>query len=466
MKKYFLYIILIYGGNIFSQQLPEKLFDEFFGLISHEKAKNTPVILIFEKNKEADTLFSTEQTKNKDIQTYHLHLINEGRIFSQLIPFLIKQQDSSIEYHYKVEQYKIQKIDTLIFFSSAEKKFPNNLKKKIQNKVLYEPLNYKTLTYLNSEFKDITPYIEFKKTAPVIYKNFTGAKVEYTILEKQQLSAEINTLIQNNKTLWQGYLHLDLYNIFSQSEKLIFNWRKENEIQKLNLNLDFPYLMSTNMYLKGDFYISSGKETATQSKYGLESGLIDRRWKAGLNYYRLAQSKNIKNLIGIKISYRSVNNPLYRFDIKKEGKFSFSKEINSQNEYLVKGEVSYPVSLSEKYTFLIHNKIYKSFSSQGLFFLEDPENPVNQSIKAMYVKDEYFINLKLIKNYKTSLLYLTGSFSLFKSEKENSQFNSGIGIKNLGKSGIMTIEINYSIIEYYNCKKKGILLKIKHNIKF
>ncbi len=463
VKFSFLYIILLYTTGSFSQtgSINNDILLNFY---DYSFKKDSTLVSLSIVSKRQTKHIKLKQSSILDtLITYHKDLLSQGRIFNLIVPVEVKTENGERVYIFKVERDEVQKIDTLIFFSSKSR-FPTNIKKRLNRYLLGKPLDLFHISKAKQKIGQLYPNTVTEEIRPVIYKDRTGLKINYHTINYNSLSGEVNAFTQNNKTFWQGHLQVKLHNIFKQDEKVSLFWKKYEDIQEINSNFYFPYISGSIFFIKANYFLKSNPKNTTNFEYETTTGITFLDWNFGLSY-NIIKYKDLNNthFIGFDLYKNFNNNPLNKFGLKKQISLQIKK--NYKNIYIFKWNFSYLFPISKKILFSINNIMYKNTGIESLYQIKPNEN-IN-----LYTQNDFFYNQFLFANIKTiflypqSILYFTGSYISGQDNQKYVQWNIGLGLTNIIKTGLLSVEINYLKQNFNILNYKGILITINQKIK-
>ncbi len=461
VKFSFLYIILLYTIGSFSQtgSINSDILLNFY---DYSFKKDSTLVSL--------SIISKSQTKHIKLKqnsifdtliNYHKDLLSQGRIFNLIVPVEVKIENKKKEYVFKVERDEVQKIDTLIFFSSKNN-FPTNIKKRLNRYLLGKPLNLFHITKAKQKIGRLYPNAVTDEIRPVIYKDLTGLKIKYHTVNYNSLSGEVNAFTQNNKTFWQGHLQVKLHNVFKKAEKVSLFWKKYKDIQEIDSDVYFPYIGGSLFYIKGNYFFKTGQKLRTSSEYELATGMVYWNWNFGLSFQHIKTGElNTQNFIGFDI-YKNFNNHLLdAYGLKKQLAFQIKK---NDNTYVYSWNMSYQIPVSKKIFFYLKNEIYKNTGIENLYQIKPNDNLYLYSQNSPY-NQVFYTNFKAISAYSQSIVYFTTSFFSGHNFQKYKQWSIGMGLAQQGKNGLLSLEINYMKQVFDISKHNGFHININQTIK-
>ena len=435
-------------------------------LFSSSNKQDSIKLVIIDKNAEAiDSLKSTKKQFLKDINNYHNKLIEEGRIFNQLHPLKLKQTAENSIYFYELRQNEIQKIDTLLYVSN--KRFPRNIKKKLSKIYFHKALSHKNLAKIESDLKSFVPEITRQEIRPVLYGSKTGASITLKTDFNNLLEGELNSAFQNNKTILQGFLNLDLKNSLNQNENISLYWSKASSNQELKLSSFFPYILGSSIFLKGAYHVRQSPQRKEWVQQNLETGLMRTSYQIGItyNYLQNANGQSYKQ-IGGSFTWLLNNNLLQNLRLGNYISLKMRRNLAGIKNTHLNLDMAIPIYLTSKY--FLHLKGFAIYNSHKEFFqpvAKEYYNYLNSfSSQTTFNRFEY-LNLKILSEYSRSAIYLTSSYLQSHELQTTKQFEIGFGILSIGKSQVLNVELAYLKNTYFGVEQNGFRIKINQKIR-
>ncbi|MFK5957935.1 MAG: hypothetical protein QM495_03580 [Lutibacter sp.] len=408
-------------------------------------------VRIYYNNKLIDKTILNRLTKNytntyfeiltSDIE-YSLNYIvayfeNKGASFTSTSLINLSQEKNKLTANLQLNISANRKINTVIIkgYSNFPKKYLNhylNLNQKAT-------FNLKTLNLVGQLINTIPFVVQFKKPKVLFTKDSTTL---YLYLKKKQISTfdgviGFSNKEDSNKLIFNGYLNLNLNNIFNKGELFSLNWKNNGEeTQTLNLKFTTPYIFNSKFNTSGEFsiYKQDSIYVNTTSKINISYNITRNNYidiiltNENSNLTSTSTTLDISDFkntfIGVSYAYKSLQN------IKN----SNSPKIFINIEYL-KGKR------------LINNTKNKQdkIKLSGAYLFE-----LNQK-NSIFIKstNELLIGKNLLQNE----LYRIGGINSIRGFDEQSIFTSKYAVSN--------IEYHHSISQnsqLYSITDVGILL--------
>ena len=431
-------------------------------------------------NKITDTLYiyingkpkKTSLTKLNDrLQSLNDSLIHAGFLFNRLEPDSIRIQNKTLYVFYHYTKTEQNKIDSLVIIS--DKKFPENIRTKLNKSLKRKPINLKNLNNIEHFINEKTG---FKiTTQPVI--NFYHGKKMVVLKVKKEASNLLDGMLgfnydsEKEKLQLEGRIKSSFYNLFNSGEQLTFIWQRKNKYQQIQFNVKFPYIKSSNFGL--DNYFSSIRNDTISFEILNQTGLnyqVNKQHTFGINYIY-----NFKSLNNVATSNRLAG-ILYQIKFKNkettwvtelQAQFNINiSDIDSNLFYLQlksKEKIWHNVSLSHNLQNFNTNQDKLSvpgYMQNGIFRrIVNLESNYNRIFS---LKNEIIYRVNQIKFYLIGDYIQTNSFY----KQYISYANTGIGMHFVNKNQILTFEIIKPIKISYLTDFQGIYINIKQTVKF
>ncbi|WP_456378439.1 hypothetical protein [Lutibacter sp.] len=195
---------------------------------------------------------------------------NKGASFTSASLINLKQQKNKLIAKLLLNISEERKINAIIIkgYPNFPKKFINHYLELKQN----TPFNLKTLTKVDKLVNTI-PFINKIKKPEVL---FTKDSTTLFIYLKKEATNKFDGIIgfsnkESGKLTFNGYLDLNLNNMFNKGELFSLNWKNNGEdVQTLNLAFSIPYIFNTRFSTSGDFSILKQDSTYVNTKSQLK----------------------------------------------------------------------------------------------------------------------------------------------------------------------------------------------------
>ena len=434
-------------------------------LVKGNKINDTLYIYINDKPKKTSL-----NKLNDRLQSLNDSLIHAGYLFNRLEPDSIRIQNKTLHVFYHYINTVPAKIDSLVVIS--DKKFPENIKRKLNKSLKRKPINLKNLNNIKRFINEKTG---FKiTTQPVI--NFYHGKKMVVLKVKKEASNLLDGMLgfnydsEKEKLQLEGRIKSSFYNLFNSGEQLTFIWQRKNKYQQIQFNAKFPYIKSSNLGFE-NFFSSLRKDTVNFEIFN----------QTGLNYQIKNQTFGINFIFNFKALHNSsMSNRLagliYQNTIVPI-KFDWSIYIQAQLNFNIsdsKKNILYLQLISNERIwhniFLSHNiQTYKTnqnelttptFIQNGIF--RKIVNLENDFYRIISLKNDLIYHANHIKFYLIGDYMQTYSFNKLRK----SYVNTGIGINYINKNQILTFEIIKPVQITYLSDYQYIYVNIKQSFKF
>ncbi|MCF6180793.1 hypothetical protein [Lutibacter sp.] len=383
-------------------------FDKKFDVTSLSKFKNIKI---------KDTYFEVstdyiETTLNSIIYFYEIN----GFTFTSIYLDDIKEKGNTLVASLIIKTSKKRNITNVII-----KGYPNFPKKYlshfvgIKNNTLF---NTKKLALINDRLNQIPFITQIKKPAVLFNKDSTSI---FLYLKKKSNNSfdgivGFSNKPSSNKIQLNGYLDLNLNNIFNNGERLKLNWKSFQKASKsLNIEFKAPYIFNTSITPKFEFSIYKQDSTYLNSKTTFQLLYeINRN-----NSFTLIYSGEKSNLT----QSFSTNNNLADFNNNYYG-ISYSYFKRTSFNYFI------PFKFSIATDFLIGNRKITT----------KKDNQTKLKIKGTYLIEFNLKNSLLFKtenawlnsnNYYQNELYRIGGVNTILGFDEQSIFTSKYSLSSL-----------------------------------
>lgn len=265
----------------------------YFGTYYKSKTKDSTIITNFYYIKKFDTLkirFNNEVVKkvlNREIikssnnifevPTYKIDTLlnkivsayeSEGFTFTTARLTNFKIVKTKIEADLIIKVQNKRKINKIVVNGYDE--FSSKKIKKILAIRDNAPFNVLTLETIEKKIKESEYFGSIKKPEVLFTKDSTHL---YIYLKKES-NSKFDGIIgfsneDEDKLQLNGYLNLQLFNVFNSAEEISINWIGNKQQKTLNINYNIPYIFKTNFNFEGNFglvrkdstYVNSQVET-------------------------------------------------------------------------------------------------------------------------------------------------------------------------------------------------------------
>lgn len=310
------------------------------------------------------------QFLNRLVRSYE----SEGKSFSrvQLLDLEIRKTEGLVA-KLHVEVSKERTIDKIVL--SGYESFPKSFLKHYLNLDTSTPFTTQKITELSNGLLTL-PFVSEQKPAEVL---FTKDSTYLYLYLKKEKANRFDGLVGftsddlDNRLLFNGYLDLELNNIFNGGEQIRLNWRSNgNDRQVFNLNFEFPFIF--NSALSPSFNLDIYKQDSTFLNTALQlrvEYLITNRNKIAA----FLNSKSSDNLLdqpqidiqdlnatfyGVGYAYAIPNNnPLFPYKFRISSQAAFGRRTAEQtqtDQSELKAQANYLWSFNKRNHLFIQNE--------------------------------------------------------------------------------------------------------------
>ncbi len=407
---------------------------------------------------------------NIKLQKINDSLIHAGYLFNHLEPDSIRMQNKTLLVFYHYNKTVQAKIDSLVVIS--DKKFPNNIKKRLNKILKAKTIDIKNLNNIERFINDNTGYKIFER--PLI--NFYHGKKMVVLKVKKENGNLLDGMLgfnydsEKEKLQLEGHIRSSFYNLFNVGDQLSFIWQKKSKYQQIQFNTKIPYIKGSNFTFNNYFStirndtISLEVQNQTNLNYQIHNQTF------GINY--IYSFKSINNaplsnrLTGILYHIKKRNQ---KTTWKAEFQVQFNINISNVNHHLFysqlksKEKVSHNISLSHNLQSYIHNqnklripiyvlnRIFRRIINFGNDFSQI------YSIKNNIIYHKNRINFYVIADYIQKRIFEKPSISYA---------NTGIGLHFINKNQILTFEIVKPIQIGYSADYQDVYLNFTQTFRF
>lgn len=252
-------------------------------------------------------IFSIKQ----EIISYY---INSGYPFVNFYFEPVRFNDSLIELQLKINPDDYYVIDSIIVKGNAN----------ISRNYLYQylqlnpgdPFSQQKTNLISKQISDLNFLSEIKPSEIEFSENDVDL---YLYLQKQKanmFNGIIGFLPENETTgklLITGELNLNLVNSFGRGENVFLHWEKmESSTQKLNINVDYPFILRRNAGIDGNFELYKKDTSYLSINAGAGLKLIIDYQKFIRGYYRYKSSSRIGNTqVGSGMNFADIKSNVF-----------------------------------------------------------------------------------------------------------------------------------------------------------
>lgn len=267
-----------------------------------------------------------EDTLNQII----VYFENKGASFSEISLSNLQQQKSKLIATLQLNISENRKINKVVIkdYNNFPKTYINHYLNIKEN----SPFNLNTLTEVNELLNTIPFVTQLKKPAVLFTKDSTTL---FLYLKKRAISKFDGIIGFSNEEsssnlIFNGYLDLNLINLFNKGESFDINWRNSgNDTQTLNLKFSTPYIFNTRFSTTGEFSIFKQDSSYVNTKSHLKVNYSinrDNLLNASISneHSSLTSAPNIqtgieefKNIfIGVSYTYKLHSNLIWNYKPK------------------------------------------------------------------------------------------------------------------------------------------------------
>lgn len=410
--------------------------------------------------------FETSPTTIQDnLTTITKYYENLGFTFVKASLKDLKLKNNIIEATLNIETFTKRTIDTIII--RGYDKFPEKYLKHYLEIKESTVFNNNSLNKIQTQINNI-PFVSQIKNPEVLFTKDSTAL--YLYLNKKNIS-QFEGIIgfsnsKNNSLTLNGYLNLNLTNIFDKGEQIDINWKNNGDKNTtLKINLNTSYILRSKFSLNGSFNIykkdtifntlntnialiyNLNKNHIIKSIANLEnSNTLGNENISGVESYTkrlygisyLYQPKNYlsRNMISIELNY-SIGTRKTLFNKSNQSKgvafINYIWKLNSKNQIFIRNttEILNTSQIFENELFLIGGiKSIRGFDDQSI--LTSNYNLTNL---------EY-----IFYTTKSNYLYTISDFGFIKNQINNtSNTLIGLGLGYNFKSKNSNVNISYAI---------------------
>ncbi len=332
----------------------------------------------------------------------------------------------------------------------------------LSNKTTFNNIYIKNLS---DRIKAIPFVSQIKKPQTLFLKDST---LLYVYLKKRKKSS-FDGLIgfnsnKKNKLNFNGYLNLDLINIFNKGEQLKVKWESAQEqFNEIDILFKSSYLFKTKFALETKFNILNKDSSYINSSFkGTINYLINHKNKIGFIY----NTKDSNSTLKIKNNFiTDFNTKMYGisyFNIKKSNNLFYNNKsfmqfeslygkINDHKQLNMKLTFTYLLKINSKnYLFLSNINMFKStkqYFENDLQLIGGKESIRGFKESSIPTNEYNILNLDynyIINNYTTLYSITDLALSKYKfNSKKNLFYSFGLGYKTLINKS--KLDINYTI---------------------
>ncbi|UMB61923.1 hypothetical protein MHL31_06945 [Lutibacter sp. A80] len=479
------------------------------------KENDTIVNCYFVLNKRINTLRIYYNTTNIDTKLLKEIATNYNSLYFETTTATVQNKLNLITTHYEKQGYSfikasLKNLNLKNNIIEADLDLKTSIKRTINaviikgynnfpKKYLKHYLEIKNNTIFNKnklqkteELLNTIPFITQLKKPEVL---FTKDSTNLYLYIKKKNTNQFDGIIgfsnsTNNKFTINGYLNLNLTNIFNKGEYININWKNNRDDKtSLFLNLNIPYILRSKFSLDGSFNIYRQDSTynTTNTKIALAynlnkdqslSGIVnfeksnvldatdlngiepfDKRL-FGLSYIYQPQSNFLKNNLSIELNYligKRNTNSAKSNQSKGLASLSYQWNLNTKNKIFIKNTTE----LLNTSNNLLENELFQIGGINSIRGFED------QSIltpKYNLTNLEY----KLYTN-TTNYLYSISDLGFIKNEPDNTTntlIGVGIGYNFKSKNNIVNLSYVFGKTNNQPFKINNAKIHIKFSYNF
>ena len=406
-----------------------------------------------------------ETTLNSIISFFEIN----GFSFTSIYLDSIKEKDDLLIANLIIEPSEKRHITNVVI-----KGYPNFPRKFLKHFVGIKKnnlFNLKTLGLINDRLNQLSFTTQIKKPAVLFNKDSTSI---FLYLKKKSNNTfdgivGFSNQPSSNKIQLNGYLDLNLNNIFNNGESLKLNWKSFQKSSKsLNIQFKSPYIFNTaitpdfqfSIYKQDSTYLNS--KTAIQLFYEINRNnsftLIYSGEKSNL-IQSLTTNNNItnfnNNFYGVSYAYfkRIASNNFIPFKFLMETQFLIGNrkilatkeqqtKLNIKGTYLINFNTKNSILFKSENALLNANNYYQNelYRIGGINTIRGFDEQSIFTSKYSITSLEYYYTIN-----KNNALYTITDFALIKDFTLNSQKLYSIGLGLFFKTKESTINISYVI---------------------
>ncbi len=358
--------------------------------------------ILFEE-KTNDTLKIAFYAIEKTLQKWLRDLELKGYSLSNLQLTDYRIQNGLLLAHLKIETQNKRILNSIVF--NGFPKFPSSHKKQLLRQYKNKTFNQKQVQKLYDDINRFYFVKQFKYPEILFTTDSTDVYVYMAKANANRFEGFVGFGNDDqDKVRFNGYLDLELTNIFNSGEKTSLYWKSDGREQTtFNIATELPYIFQTPFALKASLNLFKQDSTFQNSKTNLELGYLFAYNKRAYFGYQSSSSNDIQNTNSASLQ-----------DFKNEFFTQSFEYTQTQNNDLLFAEQTF---LEAKIGFG-QRRTATSTTDQQLFQLKAFHLFYLNEKNIIYLKTE---NYMLISNeFFTNELYRFGGINSIRGFNENS----------------------------------------------
>lgn len=425
-----------------------------------------------------------EDTLNTIISFYE----KNGFSFTSIYLNNIKEDKDILTADLIIEQSKKRQITNIIVkgYPNFPTKYLNHFVKIKKNQIF----NKETLNLISNRLNELPFITQIKNPAVLFNKDSTSL---FLYLKKKSYNNFDGILgftnnPTTNKIQFNGYLDLNLNNIFNNGESFKLNWKSFQKSNKsLKVQFKAPYIFNTSITPNFEFSIYQQDSTYLNSKTAIRL-LYESNHNSNYAIIYNSEKSNLTQSIadnnfkdftsyyyGVSYTYfkRATFNTFIPNKFLFESEFLFGKRKTTEKENQTKAKIkaAYLLNINSKNSFLFksenailnsnnyyQNELYRIGGTNSIRGF-DEQSIFTSKYSISTMEYHYHIN-------SSNELYTITDFGLIIDSASNSKKLYSLGVGILFKSNKNTINMSYAIGKYdrnpFNFKDSKFHLKLTY----
>ena len=383
-----------------------------------------------------------------------------GKVFSKVQLKNHRIEHDTLSASIEITNSNKRRIDSIII--KGTQKVPQKFIKQILKKNKDAYFSKEKLRSISNELNSLNFVEEFKQPEILFSKDST---LLYIYLKKKASNnfdglINFSTNEQTNALTFNGYLNLQLYNVFKAGEEVAINWRNNgDQKQAFTSYIKIPYLFNSSIHSSLNFSLYRQDSSFINRNASISiSTKISQKMNLGVFYESKTSNNTLKQPLkeiqdfntsstGLELNYHN-NNTDFRFFIKT-GYGTTIKNTNKSNPLAIRAGISKLFKLTKQWQLFIKNTT--SYINVDNLLLNELEriggiNTIRGfKEESIYTSTYSYINSEFRwKTQKDSYLYSVFDFGHIK-QQNNSEELLGVGIGYKYTTSRNSLDISYVI---------------------